>query len=115
MRKLEFYTFMNKIPKAEIHIHSEAAVTENTIKKLYNQNKDLGSISQRELENFFVFNNLTEFVQCFIQLQKLLETPEDLKFLFEDLGHYLQSNHVVYSEVFFSPTSFLNKIGRAHV
>ncbi|OJF75843.1 MAG: adenosine deaminase [Treponema sp. CETP13] len=109
MKKLEFYTFMKKIPKAEIHIHSEAAVTEATIKKLYQQNKDSSLINSKELDNFFSFNNLSEFVQCFIKLQKLLKTPEDLKYLFEDLGSYLQNNNIVYAEVFFSPTSFLRK------
>ncbi|HZK20045.1 MAG TPA: adenosine deaminase, partial [Treponemataceae bacterium] len=99
---------MKKIPKAEIHLHGEAAVSTKTIQKLYKKNNGK-SLSKEELKDFFNFTNLKEFVQCFIELQKLLVTTDDLKYLFDDLRDYLLANNIVYSEIFFSPTSFIRK------
>ena len=35
MEKSEFYSFYKKIPKAELHIHIEAVISKDSIKKLY--------------------------------------------------------------------------------
>jgi adenosine deaminase len=99
---------MKKIPKAEIHLHSEATVSTKTIANLY-QKQNHASLNKEELDKFFTFHNLTEFVHCFIELQKMLETPEDIHFLFDDLCDYLRENNIIYCEAFFSPSSFLRK------
>jgi len=108
VNKIEFYRFMKKIPKAELHLHCEATVSKKTIGMLYKKSANL-DLTNEELDNFFSFDNLAEFVKCFIELQKLLTTPDDLKFLFNDLKDYLQANSIVYCEVFFSPSSLIRK------
>ena len=35
MDKQEFENYLKKIPKAEIHVHIEAVITLDTVKKLY--------------------------------------------------------------------------------
>ena len=108
MKKSEFFDFITSVPKAEIHLHSEAVVSTKTIGTLYKKHFDK-EMTKQELDNLFVFSNLTEFVQAFITLQKLFNTPEDFVLLFDDIENYLKENNIVYSELFFSPSSFIRK------
>lgn len=47
MKKDEFFNLMHSIPKAELHVHEEAVLSLNTIKKVY----------ERSLENPFLQGN----------------------------------------------------------
>ena len=108
MEKEAFYSFMKKIPKAEIHIHIEAVPTLNSIKALYKKrfNEEMTEEAQHKL---FSYNDLNGFIQAFLQVQDLYQSVDDFDYIFEDFAEYLAENNIVYCEAFFAPTAFLKK------
>ncbi len=108
MNKVDFYNLLKATPKAELHLHEEAVIGENTIRRLYKEN--LGKdITDEELSTLFSYNDLPGFLDCFIEVQKLFVKTSDLALVFNDLGQYIKDNNIVNCETFFSPTSHLKK------
>ena len=108
MKKSDFYELLKFIPKAEIHIHEEAVLSDKPIKTVYK--RSFGKeISKKEFDDLFDYNDLTGFLDSFIKIQKFFTNIEDLTFLFNDFSDYLEENNIVYCEAFVSPTSHLRK------
>ncbi len=108
MDKKEFYNLLKFVPKAELHIHEEAAIRRSTIKKLYKENLQK-IISAKDLDALFSYNDLPGFLDSFIEVQKLFTKVENLYYVTDDLENYLKENNIIYCETFFSPTSHLKK------
>ncbi|MCQ2584201.1 MAG: adenosine deaminase [Treponema sp.] len=108
MKKSEFNTFLAKVPKAELHIHIEAVITLDSVKKLYL--KRFGKeMTEDEQTSLFTYNDLNGFIQAFLKVQDLFTSVEDFRLVFDDLGNYLKENGITYCEAFFAPTAFLKK------
>lgn len=108
MEENDFKSFFKKVPKAEIHIHIEAVIKLESVKKLYKQNTG-EEMSDKELNDIFSYNDLNGFIQAFIKVQNLLVSVEDFNIVFDDLKDYLLNNGISYCEAFFAPTAFLKK------
>ena len=108
VEKEAFYSFMKKIPKAEIHLHIEAVPTLKAIKKLYKKrfNKTMTKADQEKL---FSYNDLNGFIQAFLQVQDLYQSVDDFDYIFADFADYLVENNINYCEAFFAPSAFLKK------
>ncbi len=106
LNKSEFKTFLACIPKAELHIHLEAVITLSGVKKLY-KNKYGKEMSKEEQESLFSYNDLNGFIEVFLKIQEMYSSVDDFNLVFDELEKYLVENGIVYTEVFFAPTSFL--------
>ena len=109
LTKSEFKTFLQAVPKAELHLHLEAVLTLNGIKKLY-KNKFGKEITKQEQKELFSYNDLNGFIQSFLKIQGMYSSVEDFRIVFDELEKYLVKNGITYAEVFFAPTAFL-KLG----
>ncbi|MCR5290197.1 MAG: adenosine deaminase [Treponema sp.] len=108
MKKEAFYSFLRSIPKAEIHIHIEAIISLESVKKLYL--KRFGTpITEQEQHDLFSYSDLNGFIQAFLKVQDLFQSPDDFNLVFEDFKNYLIENNIVYCEAFIAPTAFLKK------
>lgn len=109
--KSDFYDFFRKVPKAELHLHIEAVVGFDSIKKLYM--KKYPSVTEQEavgeIERIFDYNNLDGFIQAYLKVQDLFDSVDDFDLIFEDLKKYFVRNGISYAEVFASPSAFLKK------
>jgi adenosine deaminase len=108
MKKDEFYRFLRKIPKAEIHVHAEATISRDTVRAFLDRSSN-HKANPVDVDKLFTYNNLKDFITSFLFVQGLLERPTDLKIVFEDVATYLKENNIVYCELFFSPSTFLKK------
>lgn len=108
MEENDFKSFLKKIPKAEIHVHIEAVIKLESVKKLYKQNTG-EEMSDKELNDIFSYDDLNGFIQAFIKVQNLLVSVDDFNIVFDDLKDYLLENGITYCEAFFAPTAFLKK------
>ncbi|MBQ9282735.1 MAG: adenosine deaminase [Treponema sp.] len=108
MDKSEFYKFFKTIPKAELHIHIEAVMSRDTIKKLYLK-KNGSEFSDEEMKKLFSYSDLNGFIAAFLQVQDLFTEVSDFDFVFEDLKNYLLRNGIVHCEAFFAPSAFIKK------
>lgn len=108
MNKKDFYSLLQAVPKAEIHIHSEAVISRDTVKKLY-QECNGTSMTDADVKNLFSYNDLAGFIGSFLKIQSYFTKTSDFDLVFSDFSKYLDDNNIVYCETFFSPTSFLKK------
>lgn len=106
MNKTEFKKFIKAVPKAELHLHLEAVISMNGIKKLY-KNKNGIEMQLEEQDALFSYEDLNGFIQAFLKVQSLFSSVEDFYLVFDELEKYLAENNIVYSEVFFAPSAFL--------
>ncbi len=101
---------IRSIPKAEIHLHLEGLVSVDSLWNLIQENRlDIEGIKSREdLVKKFRINSLDEFIWLFINiLQNAFRKPEDLNWLIKDAREYLTRNNIVYAEIFFAPSKFV--------
>lgn len=108
MKKTEFYSFMRQIPKAEIHIHIEAVISMDSVKKLY-QKKNGKEMTDEDIKNLFSYSDLSGFIRAFLQVQDLLTSVDDFDLVFSDFADYLVNNGINYCEAFFAPSAFIKK------
>jgi len=99
-----------EIPKTEIHLHLEALASVDTIWTLMKKHSisydDIRS--KEDLKKKFKITSLNEFIDLFINvIQNCFRSEDDIDLLFDDTESYLKRNNIVYSEIFFAPTKFL--------
>ncbi len=108
MNKKQFYSLLKAVPKAEIHLHSEAVMSRKTIKKLYKVSQGKAMTSE-ELKELFDYNDLNGFIASFLKVQSYISSVDALKIVFDDIQTYLDDNNIVYTELFFAPSSFIKR------
>ncbi len=108
MKKDEFYSFLRKIPKAEIHLHAEATLSRKTVQALLDRTPD-SPAKPASVEKLFSYNNLKDFITSFLYVQGMITKLSDLEAMFDDVATYLKANNIVYCELFFSPSMFMKK------
>ncbi|EKP14103.1 adenosine deaminase [Leptospira borgpetersenii] len=97
--------FLRELPKTEIHLHLEACVNKDTMKRLIAKNGI--SVTDEEFEAKFNFKDLNGFIQVFFFIQSLVKEPADFSFFVGSLSEYMRANNIVYTEVFFAPSKFI--------
>ncbi len=108
MEKSEFVSILQKVPKAELHIHIEAVMSRETIKKLYLK-KNGREFSDDDMTRLFDYSDLNGFIAAFLQVQDLFTSVDDFDLIFDDFKNYLLRNGIVYTEAFFAPSAFIKK------
>lgn len=108
MEKKEFYDLLKAVPKAELHLHSEAVVSRNTVKALYKKTSGK-EMSPQEMKDLFSYNDLAGFLKSFIQIQLFFSKAEDFSLVIKDLSDYVKKNNIVHCEAFLSPTNIMKK------
>lgn len=101
----DIISFIQSLPKTEVHLHLEACVNRQTIKHLIRKNNL--KVTDEELENVFNFEGLNGFIGVFYFIQNLIRSTDDLKYMIDSLAEYLRSDNIIYAEVFFAPTKFM--------
>ncbi|MBP9718400.1 adenosine deaminase [Candidatus Gracilibacteria bacterium] len=102
--------FIQKIPKAELHLHIEGTLEPELMLSLAQRNNiRLPFASVDELKKAYSFSNLQDFLDIYYQGAAVLQTEED----FYDLTFsYLKKAHsqgVVHTELFFDPQTHTDR------
>lgn len=101
--------FIEKMPKAELHIHLEGSVYPETMLDLARKHgvevpiKDIAGARE-----WFQFRDFAHFVEIFISICSVLLDDEDYARITYELGRRAHKQNIQYSEVTFSPVSFIN-------
>jgi adenosine deaminase len=101
---------ITRVPKTEIHLHLEGLASVDTIWNLMQKHglTPAGITSKEELRDRFQVTSLDEFIDLFINvIQNSFSENDDIELLIGDLRNYLNSNNIVYAEIFFAPSKFL--------
>ncbi len=108
IKKTDFYDFLKKIPKAELHLHIEAVISKETIKKLFFKKNNI-EFTDRAMKSLFNYEDLNGFIAAYLQVQELFTSVDDFDLIFDDLKNYIIDNGLTYAEVFAAPSAFLKK------
>ncbi len=106
MDKETFYKLLKKIPKAEIHLHSEALISREAASEILSRNNPKYK-DKRVINKLFSYKDLNGFIKIFLLLQKGFKNLSDFEKLFSSILPYLKRNGIIYAELFFSPSNFL--------
>ena len=107
--------FIQKMPKAEIHVHLEGAIQPETVLKLAQRNgltHTLPTTDLKTLHRWFVFTDFPHFVKVYLTISDLLRTPEDFALIAYECGADMAAQNIRYRECTFTPythTDFQDK------
>ncbi len=92
-----------RMPKIELHVHVEGAVSAATYYRLAKDNNiTLPVSSLKEWEDFFIFRDFPHFIQVYITAVKTLIKASDYTFLVEQFYKNQAEQNIIYTEAFFS-------------
>jgi adenosine deaminase len=97
----------DSIPKVELHVHLEGAIPYEELFELIEKYggdpsvPDVTALSKR-----FQYKSFPQFIECWIWKSQFLREYEDFSFIAESVARDLAGQHVLYAEMFFSPSSF---------
>jgi len=97
----DIYSFICRLPKAELHLHLEGTVTPATLVEL-SQRHDATPITLHEAESLYHFTDFTGFLLAFKAVSERLITPEDYELAAWRMAQHLAEQGVVHAEVYIS-------------
>lgn len=94
-------TFIEKLPKVELHIHLEGTLDLDLIEALADKN---GITLPRPKEELIAFSGLSEFLELLNWICSLVRDGADARMLAYRFARYASSQNIMYAEVMTNPT-----------
>lgn len=101
--------FVERMPKAELHVHLEGSVRPETLLDLgarHGLHYPFGDAAGAR--DWYRFRDFPHFVQVYMAICDALRTPDDIERVTYELGEDAARQRIRYLEVIISPTSPLN-------
>jgi adenosine deaminase len=96
-----------RIPKAELHVHLEGAIPHQGLFELIQKyGGDRSVPDATALSDRFQYTNFSQFIEKWIWKNQFLREYEDFTFIAECVARDFAKQHIIYAEMFFSPSSF---------
>ncbi|MBK8900458.1 MAG: adenosine deaminase [Anaerolineaceae bacterium] len=98
--------FIQRMPKAEIHIHLEGAIQPGTVLKLaqrHNRLTNLPSDTEAGLRRWFNFTDFPHFIEVYLTIQDLIRTADDFALLVYENGADMAAQNIRYRELTVTP------------
>jgi adenosine deaminase len=103
-------TLLGKMPKAEIHVHLEGAMSPETVWQLAECNRiRLPANSLDDWKSFYAFRDFAHFIDVYVLASGAIARPEDFIYILEQFGAQQAAHNVLYSEVFVSASLHLSR------
>ena len=108
--------FIQKLPKAELHLHLEGTVAPQTLAELsrrhagaqplpgnkYEQSGPLKELSPAEIARLYQYKDFQGFMMAFKAVTERLREPEDYELITYEMMRGLKSQNVLHAEVYVS-------------
>ena len=104
----DFTSFVQEIPKAEIHVHLEGSIGPATLLELARRHKRtdlLPSQELHELQKWFQFVDFPHFVEIYMAISELLRTSEDFALVVVKCAESMAKQNIRYGEFTVTPFS----------
>lgn len=95
------YSFIRRLPKAELHLHLEGTVTPETLVEL-SQRHDGLPLNLDQARALYRYTDFTGFLMAFKAVSEHLRTPDDYEFITWRMLQRLALQGVVHAEVYVS-------------
>jgi adenosine deaminase/aminodeoxyfutalosine deaminase len=93
-------SFIQSLPKAELHLHLEGSVTPETLVELRQRHGKPSTIAEAEV--LYQYKDFTGFLMAFKTLTEDLQDPEDYELITYRLMQQLKAENVLHAEVYVS-------------
>ena len=104
----QIINYINKTPKAELHLHIEGSLEPELMFKLSKRNKvEIPFRSVEEIKSAYNFTNLDSFLKIYYEGSKVLINEEDFFDLTWEYILRCKEDNIVHTEIFFDPQSHL--------
>jgi aminodeoxyfutalosine deaminase len=97
----EIQEFIQRLPKAELHLHLEGTITPATLVDL-SVRHDAHPLALGEAESFYRFDDFTGFMECYKAVTRRLIIPEDYELVAWRMMQQLAAQGIVHAEVYIS-------------
>ena len=102
--------FINKTPKAELHLHIEGTLEPDHMFVLAKRNNiQIPFTNINEVKSAYNFSSLESFLKIFYQGSKVLIKEEDFFDLTWSYALKCKENNVVHTEIFFDPQTHISR------
>jgi adenosine deaminase len=97
-------TFIEKMPKVELHVHLEGSVRPSTLLKLARRHDiSLPADDIQGLRKWYTFRNFDHFVEIYLTIASCLKTPQDIELIAREFLSEQARQNIQYTEVTFTP------------
>ena len=93
-------SFIQSLPKAELHLHLEGSITPETLVELRRRRGQESTIA--EADALYQYKDFLGFLMAFKTLTEDLQTPEDYELITYRLMQQLKAENVLHAEVYVS-------------
>ncbi|HJT58007.1 MAG TPA: adenosine deaminase [Ktedonobacteraceae bacterium] len=99
-------SYIQAMPKVELHLHLEGAIQPSTVLELALRNHiDLPFQDENALRKSFAYRDFDHFIETFLMITSCLKTVEDYELIVYQLGAELARQNVRYAEVTVTPST----------
>ncbi|GAK61280.1 adenosine deaminase [Candidatus Vecturithrix granuli] len=93
-------SFIQAMPKVELHVHLEGATRPETLLTLARRNHvKLPSDTVEGIRQWYAFTDFSHFIEVYLALCQCICTPEDIEVLTREFLQGQAAQHILYSEV----------------
>ncbi len=97
-------SYIKKMPKVELHVHLEGSIRPETFLMLAERHQiALPAKNLEGLRAWYQFSDFSHFIAVYLKIAESLKTPEDIELIAREFLRGQAAQHVVYSEVIYSP------------
>lgn len=104
-------SFIQDLPKAELHIHLEGAIQPETVLQLaarHNRLDRLPGDNVAALRDWFTYSGFPHFVQIYLTIQDLIRTQADFELIAYENGADMARQNIRYREITVTPYTHTN-------
>lgn len=99
-------TYLQAIPKAELHVHLEGSILPQTLLTLAEHNHvSLPAATVERLRDWFRFRDFPHFVDIYVAITRCLRTMEDYELIAHEFGAEMARQNIRYAEATFTPAT----------
>jgi adenosine deaminase len=101
---------LEQMPKTEIHVHLEGAMTPETVWHLAERNRvRLPADSLEDWRHHYAFRDFAHFIDVYVLASRTIAKAEDFTYVVEQFAAGQAAQRVLYSEVFLSASLHLGR------
>jgi adenosine deaminase len=92
-------SFIEQMPKVELHVHLEGAIRPETLLKLGQRNGvELPADDVEGLQSWYTFRDFPHFVEIYVQASKCIRTAEDIELIAKEFLDGQKAQNVLHTE-----------------
>ena len=97
-------SYIQAMPKVELHVHLEGSIRPETFLKLADRHRiELPADDLEGLRRWYQFTDFNHFIEVYLKIAASLKNPEDIELIAKEFLAGQAQQNVLYSEVIYSP------------